>query len=104
MLKYGDSCGVSPKHQRRILKYQTRVEECGQDIRALDRFVDAQVTAFRKILKKYKVGMHCSIYHVVSRTIGGICLGGSAMAARSQLRCLAIVTAPCTLWRSADLG
>jgi hypothetical protein len=54
MLKCADSGGLSAKHQRRILKYQTRVEECGQDIRALDRFVDAQVTAFRKTLKKYK--------------------------------------------------
>jgi hypothetical protein len=50
--------GLSPKRQRRFVKYQARIEECGQDIEALGRFVDAQVTAFRKILKKYKVSIH----------------------------------------------
>ncbi|KAI0446982.1 hypothetical protein F4803DRAFT_426449 [Xylaria telfairii] len=54
MLKCADTRGLSTKRQRRFAKYRTQVEECGQDAQALDRFVDAQVTAFRKILKKYK--------------------------------------------------
>ncbi|RYC53771.1 hypothetical protein CHU98_g12437, partial [Xylaria longipes] len=54
MLKCADPRGLSTKRQRRFAKYQTQVEECGQDTHALGRFVDAQVTAFRKILKKYK--------------------------------------------------
>ncbi|KAI0471272.1 hypothetical protein F4859DRAFT_113737 [Xylaria cf. heliscus] len=54
MLKCADTRGLSAKRQRRFGKYQTQVEECGQDLNALGRFVDAQVTAFRKILKKYK--------------------------------------------------
>ncbi|KAI3326152.1 hypothetical protein HD806DRAFT_437998 [Xylariaceae sp. AK1471] len=54
MLKCTDTRGLSTKRQQRFVKYQARIEECGQDIKALGRFVDAQVTAFRKILKKYK--------------------------------------------------
>ncbi|KAI1154434.1 hypothetical protein F4825DRAFT_448486 [Nemania diffusa] len=54
MLRCADARGLSAKRQRRFVKYQTQVEECGQDINALSRFVNAQVTAFRKILKKYK--------------------------------------------------
>ncbi|KAI0454368.1 hypothetical protein F5B21DRAFT_243215 [Xylaria acuta] len=54
MLKCTDTRGLSTKRQRRFAKYQTQIEECGQDTQALGRFVDAQVTAFRKILKKYK--------------------------------------------------
>ncbi|KAJ8120405.1 hypothetical protein ONZ43_g2877 [Nemania bipapillata] len=54
MLRCADARGLSTKRQRRFVKYQTQIEECGQDIKALSRFVNAQVTAFRKILKKYK--------------------------------------------------
>ncbi|KAI1159008.1 hypothetical protein F5B18DRAFT_43863 [Nemania serpens] len=54
ILRCADARGLSAKRQRRLVKYHTQIEECGQDIRALGRFVDAQVTAFRKILKKYK--------------------------------------------------
>ncbi|KAI0205821.1 hypothetical protein F4808DRAFT_180037 [Astrocystis sublimbata] len=55
MLKCADTRGlVSTKRQRRLAKYQAQVEECGDEIRALNRFVDAQTIAFRKILKKYK--------------------------------------------------
>ncbi|KAI1816318.1 hypothetical protein GGS20DRAFT_575516 [Poronia punctata] len=54
LLKCADTRGLSGKRQQRFIKYYLRVEECGQDINALMRFVDAQVTAFRKILKKYK--------------------------------------------------
>ncbi|KAI1116386.1 hypothetical protein F5Y14DRAFT_81188 [Nemania sp. NC0429] len=54
MLRCADDRGLSTKRRRRLVKYHTQIEECGQDIRALGRFVDAQVTAFRKILKKYK--------------------------------------------------
>ncbi|KAI0186447.1 hypothetical protein EV127DRAFT_170562 [Xylaria flabelliformis] len=54
MLKCADTRGLSAKRQRRFAKYQTQIDECGRDIQALGRFVDAQVTAFRKILKKYK--------------------------------------------------
>ncbi|KAI0528124.1 hypothetical protein F5B22DRAFT_22353 [Xylaria bambusicola] len=54
ILKCTDTRGLSAKRQRRFAKYHAQIEECGQDIKALGRFVDAQVTAFRKILKKYK--------------------------------------------------
>ncbi|KAI1428628.1 hypothetical protein F5Y12DRAFT_675968 [Xylaria sp. FL1777] len=54
MRKCADTHGLSTKRQRRLVKYHTQIEECGQDIKALGRFVDAQITAFRKILKKYK--------------------------------------------------
>ncbi|KAI0110826.1 hypothetical protein GGR51DRAFT_557827 [Nemania sp. FL0031] len=54
MLRCADTRGLSNKRQRRFVKYQTQIEECGHDIKALNRFVNAQVTAFRKILKKYK--------------------------------------------------
>ncbi|GAW19814.1 hypothetical protein ANO14919_093050 [Xylariales sp. No.14919] len=54
MLKCTDTRGLSSKRQRRFVKYHTQIEECGQDVKALSRFVSAQVTAFRKILKKYK--------------------------------------------------
>ncbi|KAI0386846.1 hypothetical protein F5Y04DRAFT_242503 [Hypomontagnella monticulosa] len=46
--------GVSPKRQRRFAKYALQIDECGDDIKALTRFVNAQVIAFRKILKKYR--------------------------------------------------
>ncbi|KAI1821380.1 hypothetical protein F4861DRAFT_519094 [Xylaria intraflava] len=55
MLKCADTRGMTDKgRQRRFAKYQAQTEECGRDIKALARFVDAQVTGFRKILKKYK--------------------------------------------------
>ncbi|OTB00647.1 hypothetical protein M426DRAFT_65519 [Hypoxylon sp. CI-4A] len=46
--------GISPKRQRRLAKYALQVDECDDDIKALNRFVNAQATAFRKILKKYR--------------------------------------------------
>ncbi|KAI1332807.1 hypothetical protein F5Y16DRAFT_356567 [Xylariaceae sp. FL0255] len=54
LLKCTDARGISPKRHRRFVKYHMQIEDCHQDIKALDRFVSAQVTAFRKILKKYK--------------------------------------------------
>ncbi|KAI8629954.1 hypothetical protein F5Y19DRAFT_474899 [Xylariaceae sp. FL1651] len=54
MLKCTGARGLSAKRRRRFAKYQSRIEECGQDIKALSRFVYAQTTAFHKILKKYK--------------------------------------------------
>lgn len=70
MLRCADARGLSAKRQRRFVKYQTQVEECGQDINALSRFVNAQVTAFRKILKKYKVCNACA--HIPVTTIAMI--------------------------------
>lgn len=43
------------KYQRRFAKYERELVRCGGDIQALSRFTNAQVVAFRKILKKYKV-------------------------------------------------
>ncbi|KAI1438503.1 hypothetical protein GGR50DRAFT_691364 [Xylaria sp. CBS 124048] len=55
MVKCADARGLSHEgRQRRFAKYQVQTEECGRDIASLVRFVDAQVTGFRKILKKYK--------------------------------------------------
>ncbi|KAJ2970116.1 hypothetical protein NQ176_g8339 [Zarea fungicola] len=45
---------VALKRQRRFAKYERELLNCGDDIYALERFSKAQVTAFRKILKKYK--------------------------------------------------
>ncbi|KAF7547105.1 hypothetical protein G7Z17_g7947 [Cylindrodendrum hubeiense] len=42
------------KYQRRFAKYERELVRCGGDIQALSRFTNAQVVAFRKILKKYK--------------------------------------------------
>ncbi|ORY68810.1 uncharacterized protein BCR38DRAFT_335529 [Pseudomassariella vexata] len=49
-----DSRGVSRKRQKKFAKYQQQIGECGDDIRDLERFVNAQTIAFHKILKKYK--------------------------------------------------
>ncbi|KAK1750840.1 xenotropic and polytropic retrovirus receptor 1 [Echria macrotheca] len=45
---------ISPKRQRRFAKYENELLQCGTDIQSLQRFVGAQVVAFRKILKKYR--------------------------------------------------
>ncbi|KAL5614735.1 uncharacterized protein BROUX77_000572 [Berkeleyomyces rouxiae] len=42
------------KRQRRFSKYEHELLRCGDDLHSLDRFIDAQVVAFRKILKKYQ--------------------------------------------------
>lgn len=46
---------MSVKRREKFAKYDNQIERCGDDIRALQRFVAAQRTAFHKILKKYKV-------------------------------------------------
>ncbi|KKA28648.1 hypothetical protein TD95_001885 [Thielaviopsis punctulata] len=45
---------ASAKLQRRLSKYEHELLKCGDDIHSLDRFINAQVVAFRKILKKYQ--------------------------------------------------
>ncbi|TLS29661.1 hypothetical protein PpBr36_01898 [Pyricularia pennisetigena] len=45
---------MSPRRQRRLARYAQQVAQCGEEIHDLERFVNAQVVAFRKILKKYK--------------------------------------------------
>ncbi|KAL1872636.1 hypothetical protein VTK73DRAFT_1440 [Phialemonium thermophilum] len=44
----------TPKYQRLFAKYDDRLIKCGEEIQALSRFVNAQVVALRKILKKYR--------------------------------------------------
>ena len=51
------STGTLLKRQRRFAKYERELFRCGDDIDALNRFADAQIIAFRKIIKKYKVCM-----------------------------------------------
>ncbi|KAK3350153.1 hypothetical protein B0T25DRAFT_570732 [Lasiosphaeria hispida] len=46
--------GMSLKRQRRFAKYEQDLLKCREDVRSLQRFVNAQVVAFRKILKKYR--------------------------------------------------
>lgn len=58
IVRCNNAGGVSSKRQRRLAKYALQVDECGDDIKALSRFVNAQVIAFRKILKKYRVCTH----------------------------------------------
>jgi hypothetical protein len=45
----------SIKYHRRLIKYERELYQCGDDIHALSRFGNAQIVAFRKIIKKYKV-------------------------------------------------
>ena len=45
----------SIKDQRLFVKYERELLRCGRDIQSLPRFANAQVVAFRKIIKKYKV-------------------------------------------------
>lgn len=45
----------SLKQHRKFVKHERELLRCNDDIQALVRFVNAQVVAFRKILKKYKV-------------------------------------------------
>ncbi|KAG5924421.1 hypothetical protein E4U42_004649 [Claviceps africana] len=54
--KYSDADDrtLSLRRQRRFAKYERELLRCGEEILALSRFADAQITAFRKILKKYK--------------------------------------------------
>lgn len=49
-----DGTAISIKRQEKFAKYDNQIEKCGDDIRALQRFVAAQRMAFHKILKKYK--------------------------------------------------
>lgn len=53
---YGNDNGkpVSQKKWEKFAKYDRQIAKCGDEIKALQRFVDAQRTAFHKILKKYK--------------------------------------------------
>ncbi|KAL7622806.1 hypothetical protein AAE478_006485 [Parahypoxylon ruwenzoriense] len=54
MVRCNEAGEVSAKRQRRLAKYALHIDECEQDITALSRFVNAQVIAFHKILKKYR--------------------------------------------------
>ncbi|KAJ3453671.1 hypothetical protein MRS44_017918 [Fusarium solani] len=47
----------SVKVQRLFVKYERELLRCGRDIQSLPRFANAQVVAFRKIIKKYKVNV-----------------------------------------------
>lgn len=42
------------RFNRKFARYERDLLQCGDDINALTRFANAQVVAFRKILKKYK--------------------------------------------------
>jgi hypothetical protein len=46
---------MSLRRQRQFAKYERELLRCGDDLQALGRFVNAQLMAFRKITKKYKV-------------------------------------------------
>ncbi|KAK4100030.1 SPX-domain-containing protein [Parathielavia hyrcaniae] len=45
---------ISLKKRQRFAKHEQTLMQCGDDIKSLERFVNAQVVAFRKILKKYR--------------------------------------------------
>ncbi|KAH6842542.1 SPX domain-containing protein [Chaetomium sp. MPI-CAGE-AT-0009] len=45
---------MSLKRRQRFAKYEQILLQCGDDIKSLQRFVNAQTVAFRKILKKYR--------------------------------------------------
>lgn len=46
---------IPRKRQRKFSRLEREVLQCGDDIQHLQRFVNAQAIAFRKILKKYRV-------------------------------------------------
>lgn len=74
ILQCTDERGLTAKRQRRFAKYRQQINECGDDINALSRFVGAQVVAFRKILKKYKVGQPTILVIIVSRHVTALAL------------------------------
>ncbi|KAJ4423547.1 hypothetical protein N0V82_001713 [Gnomoniopsis sp. IMI 355080] len=45
---------IPRKRQRKFTRLEREVLQCGDDIQHLERFVNAQAIAFRKILKKYR--------------------------------------------------
>jgi hypothetical protein len=51
---YSNGKKMSLKRRERFAKYDGQITRCGDDIKLLSRFVDAQRMAFYKILKKYK--------------------------------------------------
>ncbi|KAG9244833.1 hypothetical protein BJ878DRAFT_541881 [Calycina marina] len=53
-LPYSNGRPMSNKRRERFAKYDNQIERCGEDVKQLQRFVDAQRIAFHKILKKYK--------------------------------------------------
>jgi hypothetical protein len=54
IIALNDQDGIAPRRQRKLIKYERALLEIGADISALERFTNAQVEAFRKILKKYR--------------------------------------------------
>lgn len=46
---------VTRKRQRKFARHEREALRCGDDVQRLQRFVDAQIKAFRKVLKKYRV-------------------------------------------------
>ncbi|PVH68061.1 hypothetical protein DL98DRAFT_442096 [Cadophora sp. DSE1049] len=51
---YNNGQQVSPKRRARFVKYNGFITKCGDDVKTLSCYVDAQRIAFHKILKKYK--------------------------------------------------
>lgn len=63
-----DGGQVSLKRHRRFAKYERDLLRCGEDILALARFINAQIVAFRKITKKYKVSsLRLTMRRLISR-------------------------------------
>lgn len=55
LLRGTAACGTTAlKRQRRFVKYERATLQLQDEVKDLSRFVNAQVVAFRKILKKYK--------------------------------------------------
>ncbi|KFY41657.1 hypothetical protein V494_02855, partial [Pseudogymnoascus sp. VKM F-4513 (FW-928)] len=52
----GPECGgiMTARRRERLARLETRVLRCTDDIRNLDRFIQAQRIGFQKILKKYR--------------------------------------------------
>lgn len=53
-LTYGDGSGPTTRQLEKLDKYDRLITKCRKDTENLERFINAQRTAFRKILKKYK--------------------------------------------------
>jgi hypothetical protein len=54
-----------------LWQWKLTIHRCGDDAKALEQFVDAQKTAFRKILKKYQV---CQVFSYLEQDPLTLCL------------------------------
>ena len=52
---YHDGKPMPRKRRDKFSRYDTQIVKCGEDTKALQKFVDVNRSAFQKITKKYRV-------------------------------------------------